>query len=772
MSTKSRTIRLLVVLLFLIACVDASSQDTTAAGRRAKRARAADRAAALREPELQQVRVEGCTLTAPGQILGVIASRESDQTLTRVFTRYFYENLRRNPATPKPILRTLGDIQRDRQDELRYYSSKMVHADSIAVLEYLSQNGFHFAAVRTHFTRDTSSRKNVLTFYITEGPQAVIDSIAFLGLARVAPEIIQTVLDEFTIKKGAPFSERAIEAELRKMVVVMRNSGYYKARVERVGTGVSDDGKHDTVVVLFEPDNRVRIGKIVLENDENGYRAVDTSTRIRQLEIKEGQWYSEQRIAVSRGNLMSLNTFEVAAIDTIPQDSIPASVGDSTVWLRVFTKNAKPYDVGANVFVYQTAIDNYVNAGIGATAQYRNLFGVADVAGVSTQYVLQDVSRLFQGETLENESLISLSYAVPHWKRISSWRIGAQGSTYYSKRNLVSTFKLESFGISGKLPISFYTFNVFNSAELSLAFERQIPLDFRDQRQAALDDSRTAQDSQNVISTYLTFDVLDLYLKSGRGFLNFFTGVFLGGTLRGEHRDNPVDPTRGTFTSLSLEYGTGAGQFLRGQVYNTTVTSLRPRLIVATKVNLGHIFLLAFEGFTDSRNVYVPLERQFFAGGASSIRSYASRQLHDTGSGIIKGTEPGLTTIQNNIVGSATLFELGVELRYSFSRPENVGDVLASFIEKSGVTWFADFGNAFNRLTTDLYGRARLRDFLFNSVLATGFGYRFATPVGPLRVDLATSVYDPSKTHPFIANRPNALGFENLQLSIGLGHAF
>mgnify|MGYP000116379734 CR=1 FL=1 len=727
----------------------------------------------MREPELQVVRVEGCTLTSPSQILGVISSRESDLSFTRLLTRYFYENMRRNPATPKPILRSLGDIQQDRQDELRYYNSKTAQSDSIAILEFLTQNGFHRGEVRTLFARDTKSRKNVLTFFITEGPQAVIDSIGFFGLDNLAPEIKQTVLDAYTIERGKPYSEGGIDAELTKMVLVMRNSGYYKAKVARnPAVFFSDDGLRDTVFVLFEPDTRVKIGKIILLNDENGYRAVDTSTRIRQLEIEVGQWYSQERISVSRANLMSLNTFEAVAIDTVARDSTPASVGDSTVWLTVYTRNAKPYDVGANVFVYQTAIDNFVNAGIGATAQYRNLFGVADVASVSTQYVLQDVSRLFQAQTVENESQVSVSYAVPHWYRIDDWgwRIGAQGTTYYSKRNLVSTFKLESFGLSGKLPISLYTYNIINSIEPSASIERQIPLDYKDAYDEALEEANTQRDRQNIISTFNTFRALDDYLNIEKGFL---TGIFLGLAFRGEHRDNPVDPRNGYFSSLSFEYGTGAGKFLRTQAYNVTITSLTPQIVAATKFNLAHIFLFAFERFSSTKqNVYVPLERQLFAGGATSIRSYASRQLHDTGSGIIKFDDPELTSIQNNIVGSGTLFELGFELRYSFTRPLSVGDLLGSLIEKSGITWFVDFGNAFNRLTTELYGKFKLQDLFTNSVLATGLGYRFATPVGPFRIDLATSIFDPSKTHPFIVNRPNALGFKNLQLSIGLGHAF
>lgn len=766
--------RLILALVLLASCADAQAQDTTAPAPIPKRARAADRAAALREPELQEIRIEGCTLTTASQILGVIDSRESDLTLTRRFTRYFYNNLRRNPATPKPVLKTLGDIQRDRLDELRYYNSKTVRDDSASILEFLSQNGFHLGQVRTQFARDSTIRKNVLTFFITEGPQAVIDTVIFNGLESVAPDIRQKVLEEFTIKNGEPFNMAAIDDDLRKMLVVLRNSGYYKARIPRnYGVYPSDDRLHDTVEILFDPDLRVRIGKIILKNDENGYRAVDTATRIRQLDFEEGQWYSEEKIAASRANLISLNTFESVTIDTVARDSMPASVDDSTVWLKVFTKNSKPYEVGANIFVYQTAIDNFVNTGIGANAQYRNLLGKADVVGAQAQYVLQDVSRLFQGETVETENLFSTSIAIPHWLRLFDAKIGAQGTLYYSRRNLISTFKLESVGASGKIPITLFPYTFVTSMELSLAAERQKPLDFRNARDTALAESRTSQDSQNVISTFNTFAVLDEYLNSATTWYEEITGVYFGIVGRSEHRDNPVDPTTGYFMSASTELGVGAGKFWKNQLYGTLVHSLRPGLIAAGKINLGHIFLLDFErGSSTSTNVYVPLDRQFFAGGASSIRSYPSRQLHDTGSGIIKDTDPGLARIQNNILGSATLLEMSFEVRYSFKRPEGVNDFIASIIEKSGITWFTDFGNAFNRLTTDLYGRASFSDFFTNSVLATGLGYRFATPVGPLRLDLATSIFDPSKTHPFIVNRPNALGFENLQLSIGLGHAF
>jgi len=57
--------------------------------------------------------------------------------------------------------------------------------------------------------------------------------------------------------------------------------------------------------------------------------------------------------------------------------------------------------------------------------------------------------------------------------------------------------------------------------------------------------------------------------------------------------------------------------------------------------------------------------------------------------------------------------------------------------------------------------------------MAAGFGYRFDTPVGPFRIDVATSIYDPvRRNEAFIWNRQGALKLSNFQLSIGLGHAF
>lgn len=731
--------------------------------------RAGDPVRFERLQELHEVTFEGYVQTSPSQLIGVIQSRPSELSVTRRLSRYYLTNLRRNPATPRVVLRLLDSIQRDLQNELRYYDPRVAEGDSTALLEYLGQNGFHTATVGYRFQQDAAARVNRLTFVINEGPRAVIDTIIYLGMEDVPPDVLDRIRSNMTLKTGDPFSEAAFDQEIKNILVVLRNNGYFRARSGRPAIGISRDKLHDTLAVLIEPGTRCRIARIVFEENTNGQPSINVSARRRQLEFEEGEWYSEEKIARTRVNLMNLGAFEIATIDTLARDTaVPDGQlnTDSTLTLRVFTRNQKVYDVGANLLMFQTSIDNYLNGGGGATALYRNVFGGAQTASITLQYVFQDLSRLFQSQQLESEALASLNFGWPSFARIFDQRAALNLNVFYSQRNLIHPFRLESAGLNARLPLSLYAHTFFNGIDLTLGLERQVPRNFQDALQTALKEATSVTDTIAVLQTFVQFSALDRYLSDERG---FFTGTFFGISFRGEHRDNPVNPTSGTFTTLATEFGYGAGKFIRLQFFNTTASPLRERLVAATKVRLGHIILL------DQSQLYVPLERQFFAGGAASIRSYPSRQLHDTASGKL-GIEDITSADQYvfaNILGSASLLELSFELRYTFPRPQGIDDLWASLIERSGITFFTDFGNAFNRLVPSAYGSARLEDFVIGSVMAAGFGYRFDTPVGPFRIDVGTSIYDPvRKNEAFIWNRQGALKLSNFQLSIGLGHAF
>lgn len=736
-------------------------------------ARAGERSRILQLEELQAVDFVGCVETTPKQMIGVITSLPSDLSITRKLTLYYEEFFRMNPATPSVILERLAKIRKDLEAELRYYDPVTAKADSLAILTYLDQNGFHHATVNTSFMHDASTRSNTLTFTINEGAQAHVDTIIFTGLDSIDSSTRALALQAQTVKIGDPFVESNIERSIRSMITVLQNNGYYQALYQPPIVGISADGMHDTLVAIIRPGRRVRIDAIVLEEFRGGYPIVNESTRRRQLDIEPGQWYNRQMIEQSRVNLMSLGTFELVLVDTIADDSLTGKScrSDSTVSIRFNTRNSKPYDVGMSLLFYQTAVDNYLNIGVGATAQYRNIFGGAQVASATLQYVLEDVSRIAQGQELQTEVLASVVFAWPNIGRIFEKRFGLQSSTYYSIRQLVNPFRLESMGLNLRAPISLHTHTFFNGIDLTLGIERQVPLNFNGALENALKEARTPEEVAYVLSTFNQFLVLDKYLNTTG---NVFTGISAGVTLRGDHRNNPINPTRGTYSSLSIEYGWGAGNYIRSQAFLSAVFPISSQLVGATKLKVGHIALLQFtRGVSTQDNTYVPLERQFFAGGPASIRSFPSRMLHDPHSGQISEPNANQQYILANVVGSGSLVELGFELRYTFARPRGGNDIWASTIERSGFTFFTDVGNSFNRFTTDLYGSMRFEDLYKGSVIAAGIGYRFDTPVGPFRIDYATSIYDPTRlTDQWIVGRRHVMSSSNWQLSIGLGQAF
>jgi outer membrane protein assembly factor BamA len=117
----------------------------------------------------------------------------------------------------------------------------------------------------------------------------------------------------------------------------------------------------------------------------------------------------------------------------------------------------------------------------------------------------------------------------------------------------------------------------------------------------------------------------------------------------------------------------------------------------------------------------IPLAERFFGGGGSSHRGFPENQAgpRDANTGFPLG-------------GTALLFNQ-TELRFPL-----VGDNMGGVI-------FHDAGNIYSSLSNfSLRQRQRGQGDFDYMVHAAGFGIRYRTPVGPLRVDLGYSINGPS----------------------------
>ena len=210
----------------------------------------------------------------------------------------------------------------------------------------------------------------------------------------------------------------------------------------------------------------------------------------------------------------------------------------------------------------------------------------------------------------------------------------------------------------------------------------------------------------------------------------------LSANLSQDRRDNPANPTRGIFNTIDMAV---AGRFLGSQrsfarvlLRNATYYKIGAHLVLARQTRFGII-----EPFSVSPDLTadqsVPLPERFFGGGADSLRAFAFNQAgpRDIGASLV----PGGTSSQATgfpLGGNALLFN-NVELRFPLLG-ENIQGVL-----------FWDSGNIYDKLSdiSFRYHQRNLVDFGY-AAQAPGFGIRYKTPVGPLRLDLAYALNPPS----------------------------
>jgi outer membrane protein insertion porin family len=200
-------------------------------------------------------------------------------------------------------------------------------------------------------------------------------------------------------------------------------------------------------------------------------------------------------------------------------------------------------------------------------------------------------------------------------------------------------------------------------------------------------------------------------------------GMFDGNLVQ-DRRDDPTNAHRGIYNSLDAglvdHFFGGNKNFFRFLGRNSYYKTFRSDYVIASNTMLGWIRPFGVASGTDLFN-YVPLPERFFGGGSTSHRGFPDNQA---------GPRDELTGFP--LGGNALLFH-STELRFPFLG-ENINGVL-----------FHDMGNVYSGLKKISFRvhQKNLQDFDY-MVHAVGFGIRYHTPVGPVRLDLAYSINPPT----------------------------
>jgi outer membrane protein assembly factor BamA len=209
----------------------------------------------------------------------------------------------------------------------------------------------------------------------------------------------------------------------------------------------------------------------------------------------------------------------------------------------------------------------------------------------------------------------------------------------------------------------------------------------------------------------------------------------LSATYVRDTRDFQLDAHKGIYQTVEADFNPTAlgsnfnfGKLLAQAAYYKQITS--DKVIWANSVRVG--FAEPFSG-------HVPLSQQFFTGGANTLRGFPlngagpQRKIPACGN----AADPSTCSIITIPVGGNQLFLVNSEFRIPVPLKQGLG-----------IVPFYDGGNVFR--TIGFHGQYT------NTV---GFGFRYATPVGPIRVDFGYNLNAPP-------------GLSSFQTFITIGQAF
>jgi len=570
------------------------------------------------------------------------------------------------------------------------YSEAFRRKDEENIANLYRSNGFRDVKVTSTVDRNYQGKTGqiAVALKVDEGTQWLVDNVALNGITQFnRDELILGLAST----GGQPFSDVDLASDRNQLLTYYYARGFPNANVK----------------VTWEPSAtpyQVNVSYTVTEGDRTYVRDVVTSglRTTRQSLV-------DKNITLKTGDPLS----------PIEQTEIQKRFYDLGIFARVDTAIQNPdgdTDHKYILYNFEEASRYSVGFGFGAqvarfgTPSSTNLSSPAGATGFSPEVSL-DFSRLNflgMGQTVSLHGLYSslekrgsLNYLIPRLRNVDG-------------RNLTFAVLYDN------------SLNVRTFASRREEASVQVSQKFSKSTTGAFRFSYRRVSVSSVIIPVLLVPQLLQPVRLGMFSANFAQ----------DRRDDPADPHRGIYNTADIGL---AGKFFGGQrsfgrvlVRNASYYRLRHTIVLARQTQFGVIAPFAAPtGLTEQQ--WVPLPERFFGGGADSLRAFPYNQAgpRDTGMRLVANGAASEPT--GFPLGGNALFFNNVELRFPFLGA-NIQGIL-----------FHDMGNVFSTLgnISFRFHQRNLQDFDY-AAHAVGFGVRYRTPIGPVRVDLAYSVDPPS----------------------------
>jgi len=719
----------------------------------------------------------------------------------------------------------LEEGQRNLQDRLErdgYFDAKVTYATANRETQEKGRGG--------------SQTEEVITYVVVKGERHKLDRIEISGNKYFDTELLQGRLQIYAaaFASRGRFSRRLIEADRQSMENLYRANGFEGATVD---SQISDNyaGHKGDLLVRFQVHEGEQTRVASLEVEGNQVFSDDEIMSV--VASTPGQPYSDFNVSTDRANILALyynqGFPEAEVLPTVERLSKPASQGPASG-----PNEAAPTGTANEVrLVYrvnegpQTRVDHILLAGYNHTRPgiIRRQVSVKEHAPLRASEVVDTQRRLYnlgifnrvtvapQNPTgsdpnkdvsvlVEEAKRYTLAYGGGfEVQRLASTsdptqseiQAAPRGILEISKLNLTGradslSLKLRGSTLQGRALLAYSAPNIFTNPHLSTQatayFEKTQDIStFSESRyEASVQLTQQRSTPTTLLYRYSFRKVLVSDLKIPPQEIPLFQQPTLvsefGISWFRDTRDNPADATKGWFNTADFGVADTAigssASFLRFIYQNSSYHPIKRRFSFARSIRVGilepyrNTVSLSFPPVTTAPlPQLIPLPERFFGGGGTSLRGFALNQA---------GPRDAATGFP---VGGQALLVLNQEFRFPMRLP---------FIgTRLGGTLFYDGGNVYSRLKRvtlrwssprPVFDPANPTQCAFNCTNelnyfshAVGFGIRYSTPVGPIRVDLGYLINRPYFVIPCKDGTPNcqqAAQLPRLQIFFSLGSPF
>jgi outer membrane protein insertion porin family len=582
------------------------------------------------------------------------------------------------------------------------YSELALQRDEATITNLYEQNGFRDVKVTSSVDDHDAGKEGRLavTIHIVEGPQWTVSKLEVNGIRQLDPK---EILPQLSSAAGQPFSEFDVAIDRDNILSTYFSQGFPNATFE--WSSRPGPAPHQVNLKFVIAEGQRRFVRQVVTRGLLGTRPHIVN---RLILLNPGDPLSQPKMVETQRRLYDLGIFsEVDAAIQNPNGDTPNK------YIIYQMEEAKKYSIATGF-----------GAQIGRIGGGTSLDAPAGTTGFAPR-VSFDISRInFRGlgQTLSFRSRISnieqlglLSYIVPRFNNHPSLTLTF--TTLYDDTKNIHTFDAKreegSVQLSQKLSKAntvLYRFTYRHTSVNSLVID---PL------------------------------LVPLYSQPVR------VGL-LGGSFIQDRRDDPTNSHKGLYNTVDVGVASNIfgsqSSFTRFLGRNSTYHPIGKKLVLARSLTFGWLNPLKRQPansnaqpgdlFSGAAAEEIPLAERLFSGGGTSMRAFPENQAgpRDSGTGFPVG-------------GEALLF-FNTELRFPLIG-DNIGGVL--FWDAGNVyTRIQDISFSFHQphqvLQVSSNGTFQPQEvFGFNYMAhAVGFGIRYRTPIGPVRLDLA---FSPNSTH-------------------------